>query len=79
MSIVLIFLIKVYQLISGFLFPRVCRFEPTCSNYTIEALKRHGLWRGGLLSIWRILRCSPFSPGGIDPVPERIKKGCANE
>jgi putative membrane protein insertion efficiency factor len=65
-------LIKLYQFTFGQLFPRVCRFAPTCSNYAIEAIEIHGVIRGGLLSVWRILRCNPFCPGGWDPVPTRI-------
>lgn len=46
-----------------------CKFTPTCSQYAIEALQKHGIWKGSLLAIWRILRCNPFSYGGYDPVP----------
>lgn len=46
-----------------------CRFEPTCSEYTRRALRRHGLWMGLWMGAWRILRCHPFSRGGWDPVP----------
>ena len=45
----------------------VCRFEPTCSHYTLEAIRRHGFVRGGLLGAWRILRCNPFGGSGHDP------------
>jgi hypothetical protein len=48
-----------------------CKFCPTCSEYAIEALRTHGLLRGIALTLWRILRCHPFSPGGLDPVPSR--------
>ncbi|HEY4598529.1 membrane protein insertion efficiency factor YidD [Corynebacterium sp.] len=48
-----------------------CRFEPTCSNYALMALERHGLLKGLLLSIGRLLRCAPWHPGGWDPVPPR--------
>ena len=48
-----------------------CRFYPTCSAYAIEALEIHGALKGSALSIWRILRCNPWSKGGYDPVPER--------
>jgi putative membrane protein insertion efficiency factor len=46
-----------------------CRFEPSCSAYAEEALHVHGALRGGLLALWRLLRCQPFARGGIDPVP----------
>ena len=46
-----------------------CKFTPTCSQYALEALQKHGIWKGSLLAIWRILRCNPFSFGGYDPVP----------
>ncbi|MCK4660252.1 MAG: membrane protein insertion efficiency factor YidD [Phycisphaerae bacterium] len=46
-----------------------CKFCPSCSEYAITALQRHGLLRGGSLAIRRLLRCHPFGPGGIDPVP----------
>lgn len=47
-----------------------CRFAPTCSHYAIEALQKHGLMTGSVLAAGRLLRCHPFHPGGIDPVPE---------
>lgn len=46
----------------------VCRFEPTCSQYTIDAIEKHGIFKGIGLGSWRILRCNPFSKGGFDPV-----------
>lgn len=49
--------------------PAGCRFQPTCSEYAYVALHRHGIVRGGLLAVWRVLRCHPFSRGGLDPVP----------
>lgn len=48
-----------------------CRFTPTCSSYALEAFEKRGFFVGLLLSVWRILRCSPLSPGGYDPVPEQ--------
>lgn len=49
--------------------PPMCRFSPTCSQYAIEALEAHGLVRGSVLAMWRLLRCQPFARGGYDPVP----------
>lgn len=63
--------VKAYQLfISPFLGQR-CRFYPSCSHYATEAIKKHGVLRGGYLSLRRILRCQPLSEGGIDEVPEK--------
>lgn len=45
-----------------------CRFQPTCSQYAIEAIDKYGALKGGLMAIWRILRCNPFCKGGYDPV-----------
>jgi hypothetical protein len=49
-------------------FPPSCRYVPTCSEYALEAVDRYGLWRGGIMSAWRVLRCHPFAKGGLDPV-----------
>jgi putative membrane protein insertion efficiency factor len=49
-----------------------CRFHPSCSSYTLEALAAHGAIRGLALGIWRVLRCHPWNAGGIDQVPERV-------
>jgi putative membrane protein insertion efficiency factor len=63
-------LIRFYQiLISPALPAGTCRFTPTCSHYSYQAIARHGAIKGLGLSIWRILRCQPFSRGGYDPVP----------
>lgn len=51
-----------------------CKYIPTCSQYGEEAVERYGALLGGVLALWRILRCNPFSRGGYDPVPERRKK-----
>lgn len=60
--------IRVYQwCVSPFL-PPSCRFVPTCSDYAVEALQRHGVFRGLFLTGGRVLRCHPFHPGGYDPV-----------
>ncbi|WP_028456489.1 membrane protein insertion efficiency factor YidD [Chitinilyticum litopenaei] len=69
MSRLLIGLIRLYQLcISPLIGPR-CRYTPTCSHYGIEALRRHGLWRGGRLLLRRLARCHPWGGHGHDPVP----------
>ena len=55
--------------------PRMCRYEPTCSRYAEEAIRRHGVVRGLGLAGWRLLRCNPWSRGGYDPVPGRHVHG----
>ena len=64
----LVALIRGYQFLSP-LWGRHCRFHPTCSQYAIDALKAHGVLKGGWLALKRIGRCHPFHPGGYDPVP----------
>lgn len=51
-----------------------CRFSPSCSSYGIEAIERYGAFKGGFMTVWRILRCNPFNPGGYDPVPEKKRE-----
>jgi len=46
----------------------ICRFEPSCSKYTYQAIEKYGVIKGGFLGAWRIFRCNPFSKGGLDPV-----------
>jgi putative membrane protein insertion efficiency factor len=68
MKYILIFLIKFYRkYISPLLGPN-CRFVPTCSQYALEAVEKYGFFKGGYLSIKRILKCHPFHPGGYDPL-----------
>jgi len=71
MSRVLIALIHFYQRRISPLFGARCRYYPTCSHYAVDAIRAHGSVRGGLLAGWRLLRCNPFSKGGLDPVPAR--------
>lgn len=61
------------RFISPLLGPR-CRFYPSCSAYALEALRVHGALRGSALTIWRLLRCQPFHPGGVEPVPPPRQK-----
>lgn len=60
--------IRCYQRFISPLLGANCRFRPTCSQYTLEAIKKYGLFKGSFLGFWRILRCNPFSKGGDDPV-----------
>ena len=69
---ILIFFIRIYQKAVSPLFPPCCRFEPSCSNYALAALQKHGLVRGVLLTICRLARCQPFCQGGFDPVPDEF-------
>ena len=72
---VLIFLIKTYQMTLSHRFSHgSCRYTPTCSQYALEAIEIHGIFKGCLLAAWRILRCNPFSKGGWDPVPPKKTK-----
>ncbi len=62
-------LVRAYQLAVSPFLGRSCRFAPTCSEYAIEALQRHGALRGSWLAAKRVSRCHPWHPGGYDPVP----------
>jgi uncharacterized protein len=62
-------LIRLYQMvISPGLPPNTCRFYPTCSHYGYQAIYKYGVFKGGIMTIWRVLRCNPFNAGGYDPV-----------
>lgn len=63
--------IHFYQLAISPLFPPRCRFMPTCSCYTYEAISRFGIFKGIYLGTVRLCKCHPFHPGGFDPVPEK--------
>jgi uncharacterized protein len=74
----------VMQLLHGYkwllspLLPPACRYVPTCSEYAMEAVDRYGVLRGGMMAVWRVLRCHPFVKGGYDPVV-RTMPGVTNK
>jgi putative membrane protein insertion efficiency factor len=67
--IIALFFIRAYQLILSSVLAPACRFYPTCSEYAYESIRRYGFLKGIFFALKRILRCHPFHPGGIDPVP----------
>lgn len=69
MKTVFIYLIKFYRKYISPLKSTKCPYIPTCSEYGLEAVSKYGAFKGGFLTLWRILRCNPFSKGGYDPVP----------
>jgi putative membrane protein insertion efficiency factor len=69
-----VFLIKIYQFLISPIIGKNCRFNPTCSNYALEALKKHGLILGLYYSIIRISKCHPWGGSGHDPVPSKKSK-----
>ena len=66
MSALLIAPIRAYQRWISPAFPRRCKYHPTCSEYAALAIRRHGLFKGAGLAVWRLLRCNPWSHGGVD-------------
>ena len=72
MQFMLIAIIKIYKYFISPLLGDRCRFYPSCSSYSLEALQLHGAIIGSYLSLKRLLRCHPFHEGGIDPVPEKF-------
>ncbi|MBR2454503.1 MAG: membrane protein insertion efficiency factor YidD [Clostridia bacterium] len=66
--------IKFYQRKISPLFGPKCRYYPTCSQYAIQAVEIHGVLKGSVLAVLRLLRCNPIFPGGYDPVPEKKQK-----
>ncbi|MCI0352607.1 MAG: membrane protein insertion efficiency factor YidD [Acidobacteriales bacterium] len=59
--------VRFYQLVLGPMLPKVCRFHPSCSDYFVQAVEKHGPLRGSLKGLWRICRCHPWNKGGFDP------------
>jgi len=71
MKYILILLIRFYRSFISPLFPPSCRFQPTCSQYCLEAIQEFGALRGSYLGVKRVLKCHPFHPGGYDPIPRQ--------
>lgn len=69
MRAILLGLLGAYRRLVSPMLPPACRFHPSCSAYAVEAVRRHGAWRGSLLTVKRLARCHPLCEGGIDPVP----------
>jgi putative membrane protein insertion efficiency factor len=72
MRFLLVAIIKLYKYFISPLLGSNCRFYPSCSSYSLEALERHGVITGSYITFKRLLKCHPFHKGGIDPVPEKI-------
>lgn len=71
---ILILPIQAYQYLISPLLPSSCRYSPTCSQFAIEALQKHGVFKGSWMAIKRIGRCHPWHEGGYDPVPDNTKQ-----
>ena len=74
MKRILLALLRFYKRCISPLLPNACIYTPTCSEYAMEAIEKHGVLKGTGLAIWRVLRCNPFMKGGYDPVPEPKKQ-----
>ncbi|MBF0194610.1 MAG: membrane protein insertion efficiency factor YidD [Magnetococcales bacterium] len=73
MKPVILAIIKCYRYCISPMLPRSCRFYPSCSEYAAEAVTDYGALKGSWLAMRRLAKCHPFHPGGVDPVPEKIK------
>ena len=72
MKKLLLLIIGVYRKLISPLKPPCCKYYPTCSTYAVRAIEKHGAVKGTLLAVWRVLRCNPWSLGGVDPVPDKF-------
>lgn len=79
---VLLMFLRAYKWALSPMLAPACRYVPTCSEYAIEAVERHGVLRGSAMAVWRLLRCHPFASAGFDPVPigngDRVQIACAH-
>lgn len=78
MKQLLVLLVRFYQKFLSGLKPPCCRFYPSCSQYAVEAFRRHGAVKGLILAVWRVLRCNPWNVGGVDYVPEHFRLSTKN-
>jgi len=74
MKAVVQFVLRVYKWLISPMLPASCKYTPTCSEYAMEAVETYGVLRGGVMSVWRVLRCNPFAKGGFDPVVRQSSK-----
>lgn len=72
--VLLVGLIRIYQRLISPMTGPTCKYYPSCSQYALVAVQRHGVLRGVRLAVWRLLRCNPWSRGGVDDVPEALRK-----
>ena len=70
-ALLMVGIIRLYQLTLARMLPQRCRFHPSCSEYAVGSLRESGLIRGGLAAVWRVVRCGPWNHGGLDPVKAR--------
>jgi putative membrane protein insertion efficiency factor len=73
---VAIAVIRAYRFVGSPWLGSACRFWPTCSEYAMHAIERHGAWRGGWMMLARLARCHPYGAGGVDPVPQQFRWRC---
>lgn len=73
MKKLLLLLVKFYKRFISPLKPPCCKYYPTCSTYASQAIEKHGAVKGTVLAVWRVLRCNPWSLGGVDPVPDKFR------
>jgi len=79
MTKVVITLLRAYKWALSPLLPAACRYVPTCSEYAMEAVERHGALGGGVKAAWRVIRCHPFAKGGYDPVERGQGAACTHQ